>query len=335
MSEILKDVDVIKLGTDYVKGCVDTYSVEKAGEALRNALLAANGGTANIDYRRYRDGECKGLFSIVETIIKNTVYDELLESDFFMNLVEYRNVKDGDQEKFLIDDDTLFTVDKIADGTQAIRRQRIQGMKSVTVETSVHAARIYEELRRVLAGRVNFDDMIKKLSRSFKRDILNEIYATFTGAASGSNVFRVTNSTYTESDLLNLIDKVEAAAGGEKTAIIFGTKQALRGITVVGDNAKNMVDADGYVGKFYGCDVVAIPQRFKSGTTTFMFANDVINVVACSDKPIKFVTEGNPLIIPRDPAENMDLTMEYFCAERYGVGLAIAGGNAFGTYDYN
>lgn len=325
--------ELIKLGIDCVRGSVENYSVAQANETMRKALIELNGGSTKLDYRKQRDGKYGELYTIIETVIQNTIYEGLLATDFFNELVEYRNVNDGDQEKFLIDDGTMFTIDKAADGTQAVRRQRIAGMTEVTVKTSLHVARIYEELKRVLAGRVDFNEMINKLAESFKRDMLNEVYAAFTGAVSSGHVFRDTSNTYVESKLLDVIDKVEAAAGG-KTAILVGTKQALRGITVVGDNGKNMVDEDGYVGKFYGCPVIAVPQRFKTGTTTLMFDNGMINVIACDDKPIKFVTEGNPLIITRAPEQNMDLTMEYFCAENYGVGLAIAGGNAIGSYDY-
>lgn len=40
------------------------------------------------------------------------------------------------------------------------------------------------------------------------------------------------------------------------------------------------------------------------------------------------VREGDPIVIMPDPYTNQDLTMEYFAAERYGIGLVVANGNS-------
>ncbi len=47
--------------------------------------------------------------------------------EYFNQLVDYRNVAEGDQNVFLVEDSDLFYVAKIADGTQGVRRQRLGG----------------------------------------------------------------------------------------------------------------------------------------------------------------------------------------------------------------
>lgn len=73
---------------------------------------------------------------------------------------------------------------------------------------------------------------------------------------------------------------------------------------------------------------MALPQRHKVGSTDFVFSDDIITVVAGDDKPVKFVYEGDPIIIMGDPMNKADLTHEYMFGEKYGLGIVLAGGNA-------
>ncbi len=253
--------------------------------------------------------------------------------------VDYRNVGLGDQNLFIVEDSNLFVVDSISEGNQGIRRQRLAGVNEVAIPTSMHAIRIYEELVRVLAGRVDFNKMIDKVGEFFRQQMLNEIYtlwANATAADMGGAAYFPTAGQYDEDALLDVIAHVEAAAGG-KTATIIGTKKALRQLkeSIQSDGAKEELHNFGFYGKFFGSPCVAMPQRHQIGTTNFVFPDDVLTIVAGDEKPIKFVREGDPLIIMGDPLTNADLTQEYVYMERYGLGLVLAGGNAgIGRYEW-
>lgn len=330
--------NIVKLALDNYRGRVENYSKEQSNEALRQALIEANGGSTKLDYRKMRDGKCGELFTLIEEILKVTVVEALQQDDFFMSLVDFRNVAEGDKNIFEVEDANLFVVAKAADGTQAIRRQRLGGYHEVQIDTEVRAVRIYEELNRILAGRVDFNDMINKVAESFKRQMLDDVYALWKTAADGNlggETYFPEAGEYDEDELLDLIAHVEAAAGG-KTAMIIGTKKAIRNMkeSIQADSAKEELHEMGYYGKFYGTPVMAIPQRHKVGTTEFVFDDDVLFIVAGDEKPIKFVYEGDPLVIRRDATENMDLTEEYFYAEKYGLGVVLAGDNAgIGRYE--
>lgn len=335
--------DIVKIGIDAYRGNVESYSTPKAQETLRKALIEANNGSTKLDIKAIRDGKCNGVFSIVEQILAATVIDALSENDFFNALVDFRNVAAGDQAVFRVADANLFTVSEIADGTQAIRRQRLVGETDVPITPTVHAVRIYEELSRVLSGRVDFNHMIDVVARSFSQKTLDDIYSLFINASAadigGSAYFPAAGNAFSLDTLLTLIEHVEAAAGGA-TATIVGTKAALRTLvpSIVGTDQKNVVDANGYMGTFYGSPVIAIPQRHYPGTTNLVFNDKMLTIIAGagdSAKPIKFVYEGDPLVIRRPASENMDLTEEYFYAEKYGLGLVTAGGNAgIGKYQF-
>ena len=335
--------DIVKLAVDLYHGTPEKYSVEESNETLRKALIAANNGSTKLDFRAIRDGKCGELFAIVETILKKTVIEGLQGNEFFMNYVDFRNVAEGDQDKFVIENNDLFVVAKVADGTQGVRRQRLDGYNEVSIPTQMRMIRIYEELNRVLSGRVDFNDMINRVSNSFQRQILDDIYSLWVasttpaavtgGAPMGSPVYFPVAGSYNEDTLLTLVEHVEAAAGGQEANLI-GTKKALRAAkeSIMSDGAKEELHRMGYFGTFYGSPCVDIPQRHKVGTTDFLLNDKVITVVAGPEKPLKFVYEGDPLIIPGDPLQNADLTQEYVYAQKWGCGLVLSGNTGIGCY---
>lgn len=330
--------DIVKLAVDAYHGRVEKYSNAQSMDTLRQALVDLNGGSTVLDYKKIRDGECKGLFTLIETILSRTVVEGLQGDEFFNSLVEFRNVAEGDKNLFVIEDDTLFVVAEAADGTQGIRRQRLGGSSETSIPTSLKVVKIYEELNRVLSGRVDFNHFINKVSESFRQKLLNDVYTLWSGATAeqmGGVTYFPAAGAYDEEELLDLIAHVEAAAGG-KPATIIGTKKAIRNLkpAMDSDGYKDDLYNMGYAGKFYGTPVVVTPQRHKVGSTEFVMNDNVLTIIAGDDKPIKCVYEGNPIVLMGDPMQNADFTQEYFYAEKYGMGIVLAGGNAgIGRYE--
>jgi hypothetical protein len=198
--------------------------------------------------------------------------------------------------------------------------------------------KIYEELNRVLSGRVDFNYFIGKVSESFKQKLLTDIYALWSSATAaelGGVTYFPTAGAYDEDELLELVAHVEAAAGG-KTATIVGTKKAVRNLapSVQGVDSKNDIYHLGFYGSFFGTPVVVTPQRHKLDSTDFVLSDDILTVIAGDDKPLKCVYEGSPIILMGDPMANADMTMEYLYGEKYGCGIVLAGGNAgIGRYE--
>lgn len=330
--------DIVKLAVDGYKGKVEKYSVSQSQELLRQALVEANGGSTVLDYKKIRDGKCVGLFSLIEEILSQTIVEGLKDDDYFNALVDFRNIPEGDKNVFLVEDRDLFVVSETADGTQGVRRQRLGGVTETSIPTSLKTVRIYEELNRVLSGRVDFNKFIDKVAESFRQKLLNDVYTLWSGATAeqlGGKTYFPTAGSYDEDALLTLISHVEAAANGAPATIV-GTKKALRALkaSIVSDGAKDDLYNLGYCGKFYGTPVVATPQRHKVGTDEFVFNDKVITIIAGDDKPIKVVYEGSPIVLMGDPMANADFTQEYFYGEKYGMGIVLSGGNAgIGRYE--
>ena len=328
----MADKNLIKMAVDSYKGHIaGNYSVDDTNETLRQALIEANGGSTKLDYRAIRDGKCSGVFAIVEEIINKTVIEGLPESCPLFNYVDYRNVAEGDSNVFELTDEGLFIVADIAEGTQGLRRQRMAGGEEVVVKTQIKGIKIYEELRRVLAGRVDFNKLIDKVAESFQKKITEEMYGAVVATFDGLVAPYTANGTFDEAKLAEVIDHVEAATG--KKAAIIGSKQAVRKITGVkgadADSAKEDLYAMGYFGHFYTTPIVVMQNGHKIGGTDFILGNDLY-IVAGDEKFIKFVTEGDTLIVPGDALGNSDLSQEYFMAQRYGVKAILS--TAFGVY---
>lgn len=329
--------EIVKVAVDAYHGNVTKYSVDQSMDLLQKALVEANGGDTALNYKSIRDGKCNGLFTLIETILDKTVVEGLQESDFFNELVEFRNVALGDKNIFVVEDNDLFSVAEAAEGTQGIRRQRFMGRTETAIETSLKVVKIYEELNRVLAGRVDFNEMINLVADSFKAQMLNEIYGLWsnvTQAQLGGAVYYPAAGAYDEATLLTLIEHVEAAAGGQQVTLL-GTKAALRNLapSIQGADSRSDIYNLGYYGKYFGANTFAIPQRHQIGNTNFVMDDNVITILASGEKPIKCVYEGDPLVVMPDPLTQGDLTQNYLYGSRWGLGLILPANSGIGIYD--
>lgn len=331
----MENRDVLSLAIDMVKGKVaGDYSVSDAEATLRSALVEMNGGSTKLNVKTFHRGNA--LFELVEELIPTIIEKGLTENNPIFKLVEYKNIKDGDLNEFTTDGECTLVVANAADGIQGVRRQRLSNGESVSVKTSMKIVRVYEELSRVLSGRVDFNDFINKVAEAFNKQILADAYAAIASISAetkGLNSTYVKTGSYSEDTLIELIDHVEAATG--KKATVYGTKAALRKITTatVSDEAKSDLYNIGHYGKIAGTDMICLAQAHKADGKTFALDNTKIFVIASDDKPVKMVNEGEGLMVEKSATENNDLTQEYVYAQQTGVGVICAG--KLGVYTIN
>ena len=323
--------ELVKLSREIYKNKFqhDKFSANDANEVLRQAFIDLNGGSTKLDYKSFRRNGV-AMFEILEEILQNTVLEGLPDDNFFENFVEYKNLALGDQNSFYVPDRTMLVISEIADGTQSLRRQRLDVGTNISITTSWKGIKIYEHLSRLLAGRVDFNEMLEALDKAFKLKINDDIYTAFTGAFSGLPAGFTDNGSFDEDDLLDVIEHVEAATG--KSAMIAGTRKALRKVTtaIIADAAKDDMYKMGYYGNFNGTPMMRIKQVHTVGTYTFKLSESDLYIVSVDAKPVKFVTEGEMRIISGDALANQDLTQEYFAATMYGTGIVIT--DLYGRY---
>jgi hypothetical protein len=322
----MEKTNVIKLAKDIIMNKVPSNFADasKNVEALREALIEANGGRTEIDVKNFcRGNEC---FQIVEEIIPLIVNEGLQGNEFFFNLVDYRNVALGDDIDFWTKQKTNLIVADASYGVSGIRRQRLGKMTKYNIDTTLKVVKVYEELKRLLAGRTDFNEFIAEVSRAFNEKIMNTTYTAFSGitsATTGLNSTYVPTGTYTEDGLLDLVNHVGAA--NEATPVILGTQKALRKVTsaVVSDQAKSDLYNMGYYGKFNGTNMIFLPQRHTTGTDTFLLDDNKIYVIAGNDKPIKVVNVGTGWLSVNDPMQSPEFVQNYLYGMEFGCGLAF------------
>lgn len=318
--------DILSVAIDLVHGKVaGNYSNSDTAESLRKAMIDLNGGSTKINVKTFHRGN--ELYALVEELIPTMIEAGLQESNPIFNLVDYKNIAEGDVNEFIAEGEATFVVADAAAGIQGVRRQRIMGGESVKVTTKMKIVRVYEGLERLLAGRITFDKFVDGVSRAFNQQILADAYTALSGVTAntaGLSSTYVKSGSYNEDDLLTLIEHVEAETG--KTARIYGTKSALRKVKTasVSDEANSDKYNIGYYGKFNGTDMVCLKQAHKAGTSDFVLKDNQVYVIASDDKPIKMVNAGEGLLIEKDATSNNDLTQEYVYGQAYGTGVMCA-----------
>lgn len=320
--------NVLTVAIDAVRGKIDEkYSANQTSDSLRKAFVEMNGGSTKINPKTFRPGNA--LFDLIQELLP-VVIDEGIRTDDnpLFRHVEYRNIADGDAIEFVIDGASNFVVATAAAGIQNVRRQRIAGGETKTIPTEVKIVRVYENLGRLLAGRIDFNTFIDGVAAAFKRYIAEAAYAAFdalSAATPGLSPTYYKTGSFDEATLLELVENVEAATG--KTPRIYGTKAALRKVTsatiAATDAAKDDLYNLGFYGKFYGTEMISMRQAHKANGA-FALNDSKIFVIAGDDQPIKVVNEGEGLLVAHEATEKADLTQEYVYAQPMGVGAICA-----------
>ena len=319
--------EVTKLAIDFAKGKVDAkFSRDDSMEVLRKELIALNGGSEKLTPKSFR--KHPELFEVLEESLDILVIEGL--EGQFDEFVETVILDWGDTKVFTIQENRLFDVAIISDGNGDIRRDRLDSGE-ITVKTETMGVGVYEELHRLLAGRVDFAKLVDNVAKSYTNAIKDRIYnALYNSFSTLGSTYGVTG-TFTEAKLADLIAHVEAGTGQE--AIILGTKQALGKITNVelSDSLRDRKSQLGYYGIFQGTEMMEIKQAHKVGTDTFVIDNNFLMVVPKSpDKFVKMVLEGDSLIEEDGEGKRKDMQRDYRFIKK--AGFAIISSSKYGIY---
>lgn len=296
---------------------------ETGDDMIRNALNKAFGGINLNDGKAVRNAIAynKVDFSIINELIDVAIDLSANDNSEIWNFVDFKSAALGDKNKFTVEGNDLLHVDVITHGTQGVRRQRMLS-RELTVETTTKAIKIYEEMVRLAAGRLNWAKFVEKVGKSFDNDRFNAVASAFNGiTASGDYSKGTAGTAFSESDMIDLLTTVENDGNTPK---IFGSLQALRNLSMAmaGDEVRRDYYNFGYMGKFNGYDTFRI-----SGKNV---PTDKLFVVGSDEKFIKMFDEGDTLTIAHNFTETADKTQELMVERTYGVELIMA--NKVGVY---
>ncbi|PEA25799.1 hypothetical protein CN984_12365 [Bacillus cereus] len=306
-----------RLALDVYNGKQVMFNEVKGEEAIRNAINVACGGEFN--YKNFRENKYK-VFSIIEEVLDVTL--GVVITNQFDSLAEVKNVAIGERPAFRVDDNSLFRIARIAGGTNDLRRQKILNRR-FEVETDYFGAKIYAELEQFQAGMVDFTGWVNRLSLSFAHDLGTQIYKAIASSYSALNSTYGVTGTYSEDELFEMIEHVEAKSG--KKAVVMGTRKALRKVSKsinMSDSMKDAINRVGYVGEVGGTSLMLLPQAHKIGTDEFFVDDNMLLVLPSNEKLVKVVVEGEATMIETaDAGERNDQQMEYQIQKKMGVGV--------------
>ena len=324
--------NLVRMAIDAYNGTpLGDYSIDETQAILYKAVFGEDANKDTDIYRLQRAGKID--FDLIEAIITEATKEKIQNDHPLLQLIDWHYLDEGDGIEFQINrpDTDKFIVSQIAQGTQGLRRQRLYGGDTITVAPKLHGVKIYEELRRILAGRVDFNYMIQVAIDSFAQaridDAFQAVKGSFEAIVTAANSKYYKTGSFSESDLVDIIDMVEAKTGMK--ASIFGTKKAVRKITgVKGANADSALERlynFGFYDKFYTTPIFVMPDALDASDNFILSGtNTDLYIVAGEDKWMKGVEEGKTLIIPGNPTDNSDLSQEWFMSQSFGVAAAMS-----------
>lgn len=318
--------ELVKMAIDAYKGNIGEFSKDQVNETIRKALIDLNGGSDKITDKSFR--KHPELFEFLEETLQALVTEGLTNQ--FEGFADVRNIPFGAQNVFHIPNNELFRVATISDGNGNLRRQRIDS-KEITVTTKWRGVKIYEELSRIMAGIVDWAELVNRVARSFNQQIANEVYEAIYDSFSDLNATYAISGTYSETALLDLAQHVEASTGAN--VVIYGTKKALSKVTTAqySDNMLDRKNALGYLGVIGGYEMREIKQAHKPGTDTFAINDSFLLVVPdLNDRMVKIVNEGEARIKEVNGTMNADMSQEYFFGMK--TGIAVVAAAKYGIY---
>lgn len=316
--------NIVKMAVDsYLGRPSGNYSVAETQACLRDQLIELNGGSTKLTPKSFRRNP--ELYDVIEEILTVTVSAGLPEDNALFNFVEERNIALGDTQEFVIQGNGEFVVSEVAVGTKGLRRQRLLGNTPILVPTKAYGVKIYDELQRVLAGKIDMNDMIDRVSAAFIKKYNNEIHSVVADAFSGLSTPYKVSGTLTAANLIGLIDHVEAETGTRATLIT--SKQGAREIATAfnfdANSAKEDIYDIGYYTHLYDNPIVVMRNSHKPGTTQFMLNKDIY-VVGSDDKFVKHVTHGDSLVIDETNSLDMaDLSQNYTAIQYHGFAAVM------------
>jgi len=314
-----------------------TASKETANEAVR-AMFAEIMPTPNAN-GRYNHRQLKEalpkVYAILEEVLNVTINEAWKTVPFYATVVDTRNIALGDQNRFLIEDNSFLTVNKFSGNTWDTDREKIGVRRTISVPTDWFYARWYDDFERFLTGAITVETLANKLTQSFINHVDNMVAAAFNDAATNlPSAFNVAGTLSTQK-MKELILKVKTAS--RKNVVIMGTEMAIAQLNDLAEvkyseNMMNELYSAGRLGKWMGTTVVEVPQGFKHDTFDWSVENDTLLIVPESDKFIKFVDEGETRIQDLDQQNTHDQTIDSQTQRK--MGCAAVFGGMFGKYTF-
>ena len=321
-----------------------------AEDKIRNISLEIFGLTKNSSKReRKRAYEEYGrqFFDIIEEVTDWTVSTGLKENEWFNVLVNYKNLKDGDENLFVNDhEEVILSVARMGKRHHDTMLQRLPEGETYSVDTDVYGAAVGADIDRYLIGQEDWTKLIDAITKAFVVMTQDLILTEILAAPQKLPV----QDGFVESGALNDANKKKfnkvlqnvSVANDNADVVIVGTMVGLQeldnliNVNWIADSQKESVANMGRLGNYGRYQLVEIPQRFaRNDVTKNVYDDNILFVFASGDnKLVDMIDVGETIIdeiTDRGEANaNISDLMKYEVQRELGVATRL--GRYFGQW---
>ena len=304
---------------------------EDLNQAIKRDIIKA-AGIANFDQFPPETWVTHPTLKWATFAVVNAVLDVLIPDTIIDSIGLYSDVRTigwGDSTAFDVEPRDLFVVSRSGRGKRVAEMHK-QFRGQVTVLPEMREMTVAVSLMRVLAGKESLADFVSKAVRSIETAVTVDVYNTFAtamAAVSNTAVSGLRVSGYTQSDFVNLSQKVAAYTNTKPIAI--GTQRALANILPADANYRYDLDASdyvklGYIRNFQGTDIMVLPQVADwANPFQLLLSDTTVWIIAPSaNKLVKLVLEGNTLSHTDDTFANANLLQTTTLMKSWGTAIA-------------
>lgn len=351
-SEMGTSYDEIKnLMFDLYKGELSEGITKAEAESkLREMSLKIFGLTkesSKRDRKRAYEEHGRQFFDVIEEVVDWTVSTGLKENEWFDVLVNYKNLKDGDENLFYNEaDEVILSIARMGKRHHDTMLQRLNEGSTYSVETDLYGAAVGTDIDKYLLGQEDWTKLVDAITKAFAVKVQELIFAAILEAPAKLPV----QTGFVEAGVLNestrkLFNKVlqnVSTANDNADVVIMGTMVGLQelenliNVDWISASQKESVATMGRLGNYGRYQLVEIPQRFaRNDVTKDMYKDDVLWIFAAGDdKLVDMIDVGETLIdeiTDRGEANGrIDDLMKYEVQRELGVATRI--GRYFGQW---
>lgn len=299
------------------------------------------------DRKRAYEKYGREFFDVIEEITDWTVSTGLKENEWFDVLVNYRNLKDGDENLFVNEhEEVILSVARMGKRHHDTMLQRLPEGETYQVDTDLYGVAVGADIDRYLIGQEDWTKLIDAITRAFVVKTQDLIFAEILKA----HEKLPTQTGFVETGALSEANRKKfnkvlqnvSVANDNAEVIIFGTMVGLQElenlITVnwIADSQKESVAKMGRLGNYGRYQLVEIPQRFaRNDVTKNVYDDNKLFIFASGDnKLVDMIDVGETLIdeiTERGEANaNISDLMKYEVQREFGVATRL--GRYFGQW---
>ena len=310
----------------------EKFSTSDMEATFRNAVAEkVIGQDGNIDY--YKWGQHKiEIFEIMSEILTEVEPKKVMT--IFERFAEIKRVPNNQKARFRVKKGVrnvkrFVTRVALAGVYERVRLDR----EFFDVDTYAHGGAIYQTMEGFLSGRESLSELLDIFMEELENILYDDILTAITSLKENlPTANKNAGSDFKEDEFKKVMNTVSAYG----TPVIFTTrafaqKNLIPGGDWVSDVAREEMRNQGYLGRYYGADVVVLEQSFTDPSNSKPVLDEnfaFIMPAGSNEKPIKVSLEGDVYIREVD-REDWSKEMQIYRK----AGIAVLNTNYLGYFE--